>query len=179
MPRCGTCPPISAGQSRVDVGCTARGQHRRLVPPAHRHHRTRRPLLGHGIREGQAMIATHSSASADRSSSPARQPRQRAHPAPATGTPPARRGPRPTPGSARSVLSRPYRPRTPPEPAHPRRHSGPWAATKPTNTRKRSTTQERDLLITLLADSPVKAQQPQHSRSVAIMAATHQGWLIP
>ena len=36
-------PPlgISAGQHRVDVGCAARGQHRRLAAPAHRHPRTR------------------------------------------------------------------------------------------------------------------------------------------
>ena len=51
-------PGIPPGQHGVDVGCAARGQHRELVPSAHRHPGPDGQLAGHGVREGQAMIVT-------------------------------------------------------------------------------------------------------------------------
>src|SRR5947208_9820143 len=62
-------------------------------------------LSGHGVRGGQAMIATLRHRLI-RGPSPTYPPRRRAHPAPATRTPPARRGPRPHPRPARHSLTK-------------------------------------------------------------------------
>jgi hypothetical protein len=49
---------VSAGQHRVDVGGAARGHHRWPAAPTHRHPDRQRPAGGHGVRHGQAVIAT-------------------------------------------------------------------------------------------------------------------------
>lgn len=59
--RCRASAPtvgISADQPGVDVGRAARGQHRRLAALAHHHPGPAANLAGHGLRDGQATIAT-------------------------------------------------------------------------------------------------------------------------
>ena len=46
------------GEHRLDVGGAARGQHRRVAAPAHRHHQRPGIVAGHGVRGGKAMIDT-------------------------------------------------------------------------------------------------------------------------
>ena len=74
-------PPlrISAGQHRVDVGCAARGQHRRLAAPAHRHPRTRRPTV-RSRRPRRPSHDRHPAPPADPRPGPADPPRRRARP---------------------------------------------------------------------------------------------------
>src|SRR6266851_2526926 len=101
---------IPARQHGLDVGCPARRLHGRLAAPAHRPHRgpgdpgrPRRPR-----RQGHDR---HPAVAADRGPCPAHPPRPAADPAAAARLPPARRGPRPPPGTPRSVLTaRPPRP---------------------------------------------------------------------
>jgi hypothetical protein len=76
-----------------------------------------------------------------RTGHPSRRP---THSAPATRPPPAHRNPDPAPRPPSSVLTRPYRPRTPRNPAHPRRHSGPWPAPNRT-TPERKTPKDQHL----------------------------------
>ncbi len=92
--------------------CAARGQHRRLDPPAHRHPRTRRAAT-RSRRPRRPSHDRHPAAQADPSAGPPDPPRRRAHPAPTTGLRPARAGPRPSPRPPRNGLTWPNGPEPP------------------------------------------------------------------
>ena len=92
--------------------CAARGQHRRLDPPTHRHPRTRR-AAGRSRRPRRPSHDRHPATQADPGAGPPDPPRRCAHPAPTTGVPPARRGPRPPPRTPSNPLTRPHGPEPP------------------------------------------------------------------
>jgi hypothetical protein len=114
---------LPRGQPGVDVGRAARGKPDRLAAPAHRHPHRRRQL-DRTRRPGRPGHDRDPAAPADPRPRPARDSRRRTEPAPATRQPPAQRGPRLHPRPTRDALTRPIRPRTLPDPRHPRRHSG-------------------------------------------------------
>jgi hypothetical protein len=68
-------------------------------------------LIGHSVREGQAMIA-HPAAQTDPGTRTTDSPRRRARTATTTGLSPARHRPRPPPRLAGNVLTRPHSPTT-------------------------------------------------------------------
>jgi hypothetical protein len=92
------------GQHRLDVGRTAGRDHGRLVTPAHRHRRTRRPVvrLGHPRRQSHDR---HPAASAYPHPGPARFPCRPTDPAAPTWSRTTRRNPRPTPKLSRTALT--------------------------------------------------------------------------
>jgi hypothetical protein len=113
-------PPlgIRAGPPSLDGGRADRHQPRRLLTPAHRHPRPRRRAarLGYPRRQSDDR---HPATPTPPHPRPPRAPRRPTHPAPTPGPPPAHRDPDPATCSPLSILTRPYRPRTPPEPRSP------------------------------------------------------------
>lgn len=91
-------------QHRLDVGCAARRQHRRLATPAHRHYPRRRPP--HPTRRPRRQSHDrHPPAPTDPPPRPPHPPRRSTDPAPTTVQPPTRRDPRPTPRPTHPILT--------------------------------------------------------------------------
>src|SRR3954452_13043584 len=134
----------------MDVGCAARGQHRRLAAPAHRD-----PLGRPAVRPRHPRRASHGrhpAAPAHPGPGPAGPSRRRARPAPTTRTPAPRRGPRPHPRPARNVLTSHHGPDTTGDPP-PEATLGPSACAHPKIIRKTISTPARRSTHRLLADS--------------------------
>jgi hypothetical protein len=149
-------PPlgVSAGEHRVDVGSAARGQHRRLAAPAHRHHPRARPAVDRTRRPRRPSHDRHPATPADPRSGPAGPPRRSA---------PSCVYPRDTTCSTRSSPASAACPRRPdpattaprstPKPRSPEATLGPPGCPQPRNQNETINTARKRSTLRLLAES--------------------------